>query len=316
MDGMKFNQVQDLWVLDSRVQPDHAARHRQRGRAPRRLLPQPGQPQTGGGLGIEAKGGSVDVLYDGNLFHRVRRVELGGEETDATYYFSARRPLGLRGAARDGAQQPDRRRARSRARVFGLPGLRRIEQHHLLQPRLRGAAQTETPSTAATRSACTTAESWGPDDGAGSDCQFWDEALQDHVTVDPCWGVGARPPAPGEPRAAQQRADRGQQPDRGQPRRCSASGRWRLGGALPAEHRVGGDTRAGDGRQPLVERRASRLPTEGCSERARKALSAALLDRAARCPAAHGRRQPARNPDGQHQPQRLAARRRQGRCAA
>jgi hypothetical protein len=36
----------------------------------------------------------------------------------------------------------------------------------------------------------------GADDGAGSDCQFWDEAVQDYVTVDPCWGVGARSPAP------------------------------------------------------------------------------------------------------------------------
>jgi hypothetical protein len=88
MDGMKFNQVQDLWVLDSRVSQttrhgiDNVGVHR--AAFCRNVV-----SGSGGGLGIEAKGGSVDVLYDGNLFHRVRRVELGGEDTDATYYFSA-----------------------------------------------------------------------------------------------------------------------------------------------------------------------------------------------------------------------------------
>ncbi|MEN9627854.1 MAG: hypothetical protein RJA10_1081, partial [Pseudomonadota bacterium] len=88
MDGMKFNQVQDLWVLDSRVNQttrhgiDNVGVHR--AAFCRNVV-----SRSGGGLGIEAKGGSVDILYDGNLFHRVRRVELGGEDTDATYYFSA-----------------------------------------------------------------------------------------------------------------------------------------------------------------------------------------------------------------------------------
>ena len=87
MDGMKFNQVQDLWVLDSRV--DRTSRHGidnvgvHRAAFCRNLV-----ARNGGGMGIEAKGGSVDVLYDSNSFYRVRRVELGGEETDAVYYFS------------------------------------------------------------------------------------------------------------------------------------------------------------------------------------------------------------------------------------
>jgi hypothetical protein len=117
MDGMKFNQVQDLWVLDSRV--SQTTRHGidlvgvHRAAICRTLV-----SRSGGGLGIEAKGGSVDVLYDSNLFHRVRRVELGGEETDATYYFSADGRWDYEALRVTVAQQPDRRPARSRARVL------------------------------------------------------------------------------------------------------------------------------------------------------------------------------------------------------
>jgi hypothetical protein len=173
MDGMKFNQVQDLWVLDSRV--DQTTRHGidnvgvHRAAICRNVI-----SRSGGGLGIEAKGGSVDVLYDGNLFHRVRRVELGGEDTDATYYFSRRRPLGLRGAAHTCAQQPDRRRPRGRAGILGLPGLHGDQQHRVLQRRLpRAARRRSIHGGDAIR--VHDSRMLGAADGAGSDCQTWDE---------------------------------------------------------------------------------------------------------------------------------------------
>ena len=194
MDGMKFNQVQDLWVLDSRV--DQTTRHGidlvgvHRAAICRTLI-----SRSGGGLGIEAKGGSVDVLYDSNTFYRVRRVELGGEDTDATYYMSA-----------DGR--------------WDYEALRTVARHNLVIDAREAALEfsgcldcTAIGNTvyfsAAYRPPGDGQDIQGGDairvhdsrvlaaeDGAGSDCQTWDPNLQDYVTVDPCWGVGARPPAP------------------------------------------------------------------------------------------------------------------------
>ncbi|MBI5256545.1 MAG: hypothetical protein HY855_08605 [Burkholderiales bacterium] len=194
MDGMKFNQVQDLWVLDSSVSQttrhgiDNVGVHR--AAFCRNLV-----ARTGGGLGIEAKGGSVDVLYDSNTFYRVRRVELGGEETDATYYFSA-----------DGR--------------WDYEALRTVARNNLIVDAREAALEFsgcqdcvavgnsivfttayQPPSDGGTiygGDAIRVHDSrvLGATDGAGSDCQFWDAAVQDYVTVDPCWGVGARAPAP------------------------------------------------------------------------------------------------------------------------
>jgi hypothetical protein len=88
MDGMKFNQVQDLWVLDSRVSQttrhgiDNVGVHR--AAFCRNVVSAPAA-----GWASRPRAARSTCWYDGNLFHRVRRVELGGEETDATYYFSA-----------------------------------------------------------------------------------------------------------------------------------------------------------------------------------------------------------------------------------
>ncbi|NRF66023.1 hypothetical protein HLB44_03370 [Aquincola sp. S2] len=194
MDGMKFNQVQDLWVLDSQV--SQTTRHGidmvgvHRAAICRSLI-----AQSGGGLGIEAKGGSIDVLYDSNTFYRVRRVELGGEDTDATYYYSA-----------DGR--------------WDYEALRTIARNNLIVDAREAAlefsgcqdcaavgntivftAGYQPPSDGGTifgGDAMRLHDSriLGAADGAGSDCQFWDAAQQDYVTVDPCWGVGANAPAP------------------------------------------------------------------------------------------------------------------------
>jgi hypothetical protein len=90
-DGIKFNQAAEVWVVESSVR--QVSRHG---------IDEVGVhggcylgnsvSQTGQGLAIEAKGGAVDVTYDGNVFYDVRRVEIGGELTDATYYWSAETP--------------------------------------------------------------------------------------------------------------------------------------------------------------------------------------------------------------------------------
>ena len=194
MDGMKFNQVTDLWVLDSRVNQttrhgiDNVGVHR--AAFCRNVV-----SRTGGGLGIEAKGGSVDVLVDGNLFHRVRRVELGGEETDATYYFSA-----------DGRWDYEALRVTLRNNLIVDPREAGLEFSGCQDCAALNNTIYFSPGYRAPRDGNSIyggdairvhdSRILGADDGAGSDCQFWDEALQDHVTVDPCWGVGARHPAP------------------------------------------------------------------------------------------------------------------------
>ncbi len=193
-DGLKFNQVQDLWVLDSRVSQttrhgiDNVGVHR--AAFCRNLV-----SRTGGGLGIEAKGGSVDVLYEANTFHRVRRVELGGEETDATYYFSADGRWdyeALRTVARNNLIVD----AREAALEFSG-----CQDCSAVGNSIVYSAAYQPPSAGGTiygGDAIRVHDSrvLGATDGAGSDCQTWDAAAQDYVTVDPCWGVGSRAPAP------------------------------------------------------------------------------------------------------------------------
>jgi hypothetical protein len=194
MDGMKFNQVQDLWVLDSTVSQttrhgiDNVGVHR--AAFCRNVV-----SRIGGGLGIEAKGGSVDVLIDGNLFHRVRRVELGGEETDATYYFSADGRWdyeALRVTARNNLIVD----AREAALEFS--GCQDCVAAHNTVYYSPSYAVPSDGGTVYGGDAIRVHDSrvLGAADGAGSDCQTWDDSLQDHVTVDPCWQVGARAPAP------------------------------------------------------------------------------------------------------------------------
>ncbi len=194
MDGMKFNQVQDLWVLDSRV--DRTSRHGidnvgvHRAAFCRNLV-----ARNGGGMGIEAKGGSVDVLYDSNSFYRVRRVELGGEETDAVYYFSLDGRWdyeALRTVARNNLIVD----AREAALDFsGCSDCSAVGNTILFSAAYRPAGTAIEPLGGDAVRAHDS-RVLGADDGAGNDCQTWDTGQADHVTVDPCWGVGSRAPAP------------------------------------------------------------------------------------------------------------------------
>jgi hypothetical protein len=194
MDGIKFNQAQDVWVLDSTVR--QTTRHGidmvgvHRAAVCRSLI-----AQNGGGLGLEAKGGSVDILVDGNSFYRVRRVELGGENTDATYYFSLDGRWdyeALRMVARNNLIVDAREAALEFAGCLDCAAVgNTIVFSAGYQPPRNGDATDGGDAIRVHDS-----RTLGVADNAGSDCQFWDTALQDYVTVDPCWGVGARAPAP------------------------------------------------------------------------------------------------------------------------
>ena len=194
-DGMKFNQVEYLWVLSNSV--TQTSRHG---------IDDVGVHhaafcdnvigRTGAGFGLEAKGGSFDVLFEGNTFYHVRRVALGGESTDATYYYSA-----------DGRYDYEARRLVARNNVvidpreaaFDFSGCTECK---LLSNTVIFTSGYKTPLT-------DTGDANGGDalrlhpsvllsaaEGAGNDCVTWDDARKDYVSVDPCWGVGSNAPAP------------------------------------------------------------------------------------------------------------------------
>ncbi|MEI8159334.1 MAG: right-handed parallel beta-helix repeat-containing protein [Burkholderiales bacterium] len=192
MDGMKFNQVEDLWVLNNTVSQtsrhglDNVGVHR--ATYSNNVI-----ARTGGGLGIEAKGGSTDVTFDSNTFYKIRRVALGGEGTDATYYFSADGLWsyeGLRIIARNNLIID----AREAALDFsGCADCTAVANTILFSAGYKVPIDQGTVFGGdAIRVHDSTIE--GTADGAGSDCQFWNGA--DYVTVDPCWGVGANASSP------------------------------------------------------------------------------------------------------------------------
>lgn len=193
-DGIKFNQAEDVWVINSGISQttrhgiDNVGLHR--GAFCNNVI-----AHNGGGLGIEAKGGSTDVLYDSNVFYRVRRVELGGENTDATYYFSL-----------DGRWDYEALGTVARNNLIIDPRESALEFSGCADCLAIGNSILFTPSyvpplegnEAAGGDAIRIHDSVvsSAADGAGNDCQSWDTGLNDYVTIDPCWGVGANLPAP------------------------------------------------------------------------------------------------------------------------
>lgn len=192
MDGMKFNQVEDLWVLGNTVSQtsrhgiDNVGVHRA-------IFSKNVIVRNGGGQGIEAKGGSADVVYEQNTFYRVRRVELGGENTDATYYFSI-----------DGRWDYEAVRLVARNNLIVDPREAGLEFSGCADCAAVGNTIFYTSTYQVPIDAGTV---FGGDairvhdslvlntaGGAGSDCQYWNGA--DYVTADPCWGVGSNAPAP------------------------------------------------------------------------------------------------------------------------
>ncbi len=192
MDGMKFNQVRALQVKNSTVRQTsrhgidnvgvHSAEFSGNVIA-----------HTGGGQGLEAKGGSRDVVVDNNVFYRVRRVALGGENTDATYYYSS-----------DGSYSYEAQRFLLRNNLIIDPREAAMDFAGCLDCSALGntvlfSANYQVPVDQGTvfgGDAIRIHDSQliGTQDGAGSDCQFWNGS--DYVTIPTCWGVGSNAPAP------------------------------------------------------------------------------------------------------------------------
>ncbi len=194
MDGMKFNQAEDVWVLDSNV--NQTSRHGidnvgvHRAAFCGNVI-----SHTGGGLGIEAKGGSVAILYEGNVLYDVRRFELGGEDTDAVYYYS------VDGAYTYEAKQVVARNnlivdAREAALEFSgcadcaMVGNTVLYSSDYVVP---GLAQGNVRGGDALRAHASTLLGGA---GAGNDCMSWNATTRDYDYFSSCWGVGSRAPAP------------------------------------------------------------------------------------------------------------------------
>ncbi|MFO0745400.1 MAG: right-handed parallel beta-helix repeat-containing protein [Myxococcota bacterium] len=194
-DGIKLNQVQDVWVIHntvlqtSRHGMDNVGVHNA-------VFCGNIIAHNGAGFGLEAKGGSVDVVFESNVFVAVRRVTLGGENTDATYYWSADGAYdyeGLRIVARNNLIVDPREAALdfSGCHACAATGNTIVFTAGYVPPLTDdgeangGDALRSHPSTLI-----------GADDGAGSDCVTWDESQGDYVTVDNCWRVGSHRPAP------------------------------------------------------------------------------------------------------------------------
>lgn len=194
MDGIKLNQAEDVWILDSRISSvtrhgiDNVGVHRE---AVCRTVIE----RTGGGLGSEAKGGSVDVLFEGNVYYRVRRVELGGEATDATYYFSADGRYdyeGLRIVLRNNLIIDAREAALEFSGCLHCAAIANtiLQTASYVVPNdggeVRGGDGVRIHDSVLL----------GTSDGAGSDCVSWNPATNDYDFFDTCWRVGSAAPAP------------------------------------------------------------------------------------------------------------------------
>lgn len=183
-DGIKFNQAADVWVIQSRIRQtsrhgiDNVGVHG--GCFQGNVIAEAGQ-----GLGIEAKGGSIDVTYDGNIIVDVRRVEIGGENTDATYYWSAEAP--------------------GDSRHYGYEGRRIVARNNVVIDAREGALEfsgchecVAVGNTVLYRAgfdggagggdALREVDSHINREGAGSDC-----TPLDGETVESCWGAGPYP---------------------------------------------------------------------------------------------------------------------------
>jgi hypothetical protein len=183
-DGIKFNQAAEVWVVDSTVR--QTSRHG---------IDQVGVhggcflnnviAETGQGLGIEAKGGSVDVTYDGNVFFDVRRVEVGGEMTDAAYYWSVDPP----GSAEHYAYEGRRIVARNNIIVDAREGALEFSGcHDCAAVNNTVLVSARFDRSAGGGDAIREVDSQINRDGAGSGC-----TPLDGDEVEQCWKVGPYP---------------------------------------------------------------------------------------------------------------------------
>jgi hypothetical protein len=86
-DAVKVNQASDIWILDSHVR--RTARHGFDAVGVHRevVCGNVLEDMVGAGVGMEAKGGSEDILYESNVIRRVRTrgIVLGGEGSGNVY---------------------------------------------------------------------------------------------------------------------------------------------------------------------------------------------------------------------------------------
>lgn len=194
-DGMKFNQTTDVWVIGNTITQtsrhgiDNVGVHRG-------VFCGNAISRTGNGLGIEAKGGSYDVLFEANLFYRVRRVTLGGETTDAPYYFSIDGAYDYEGkgiVARNNVIVDARESA---LQFSGCSGCAATNNTILFTAGYVPPLTDDGDARGGDGIRVTDSVILGADEGAGSDCVSWDEGQSAYVYFDQCWGVGANAPAP------------------------------------------------------------------------------------------------------------------------
>ncbi|MFO0555379.1 MAG: right-handed parallel beta-helix repeat-containing protein [Polyangiaceae bacterium] len=194
-DGMKFNQVENLWVIDNTV--TQTSRHG---------IDNVGVhsaafcgnviTRNGNGLGIEAKGGSYDVVFESNVFYRVRRVALGGEATDATYYFSVDGAYDYEGRAIVARNNVIIDARESALQFGGCAGCAALDNTILFTPDYVPPLTESGDANGGDGIRITDSAVLSSDEGAGSDCVSWDETAQDYVYTEVCWGVGSNAPAP------------------------------------------------------------------------------------------------------------------------
>lgn len=182
-DGIKFNQAADVWVVGTTIRQvsrhgiDTVAVHRGCYLANTIV-------GTGQGLGMEAKGGSVDVTFEGNVLYNVRRLELGGENTDATYYWSVETP----GSAEHYAYEGRRIVARNNLLLNGREGAMEFSGCHDCSAVGNTIHFSADFSSENGGDALREVDTRINTDGAGSEC-----SNDQGDGVAQCWGVGAYP---------------------------------------------------------------------------------------------------------------------------
>ena len=194
-DGTKLNQTSDAWVIGNTV--TQTSRHGMDNVGVHRVFYCGNViAHNGAGQGIEAKGGSVDVVYESNVFVSVRRVSLGGENTDAAYYWSddgaySYEAKGL--VARNNLIVNPRETAFDFASCHGCSVVNNtvVFTSDYIPPLTDDGEANGGDAIRYHDSVLL-----GADEGAGSDCVTWDENAKDYVTVDNCWNVGSHAPAP------------------------------------------------------------------------------------------------------------------------
>jgi hypothetical protein len=192
-DGIALSHAADVWIVDSRIR--QIARHAIDAVAVHGACVRGNFiAEVGSGLPLGARGGSIDVTFDGNILYDVRRLELGGVYSDAVAHWSVEPP----GSALHYAYEARRLVARNNfvvdARQGGL-GFAGCHECAAVGNSIvfRAGFDLASGGGDAVREADSAINRWD----ASSSCLGAEGQL-----VDPCWGVGAHPaelvPAPAE----------------------------------------------------------------------------------------------------------------------